>query len=193
MSTKGTDDKNTKDPKDTPKGSWAAVEEPSHAAAPHAVPVHATAPQDLVASERAPLMEQRPGVPPQPATHGPFDPFHPLTITLSNLPANSKAFITIRDDQNAIWSDGSGTGLVGLSIEATKDAMLFVDSFLVNARELYLQTNAVSQEIQIRLYVNTLQHDLRGRVDLPPNASVTLTSTIDRTSLIGLSSFVVEL
>lgn len=190
MSTKGTDDKNTKD---TPKGSGAMVEEPSPAIAPHAVSVPATAPQDLVASGRAPLTEQRPVVPPQPATHGPFDPFHPLTITLTNLPANSKAFITIRDGQEAIWSDGSGTGLVGLSIEATKDTMLFVDSFLVNARELYLQTNALSQEIQIRLYVNTLQNDLRGRVDLPPNASVTLTSTIDRTSLIGLSSFVVEL
>lgn len=176
MSTKVTDDKDSKTVK------------PLTDAAPAAQALSQQRPMDVLSPQDSTALQAHH---PVPSPNSPL--YHPLTITLTGLTANSKAFVTIRDDQEAIWSDGVGKGLVGLSIEATKDPMLFVSSFLVNARELYLQTNANSQEIQIQLYVLTPQSDLRGRVDLPPNASVTLTSRTDRTSLIGLSSFVVEL
>ena len=118
--------------------------------------------------------------------------YQSLSITLDNLRANSKAFITIRDDQRAVWSEGVGNGLVGLRISSTKDPALLLRNFLVNAQEMYLQTYADCQEILVQVYVRTPQPGLRGRVDLPPGASVTLQSRNDRTSLIGLSSFAVE-
>jgi len=118
--------------------------------------------------------------------------YQSLSITLDNLRANSKAFITIGDDQRAVWSEGVGNGLVGLRISSTKDPALLLRNFLVNAQEMYLQTYEDCQEILVQLYVRTPQRGLRGRVDLPPGASVTLQSRNDRTSLIGLSSFAVE-
>ncbi|TNC97872.1 MAG: hypothetical protein FD119_860 [Stygiobacter sp.] len=119
-------------------------------------------------------------------------PSHPVTITLSGLRANSKMTLNIREDQRAIWCKGPGQGMVGMSISTTKDPVLYLSSFLVNAREMYLQTNAACQEIQIQIYVRTFQHDLRGHISLPPDASATLETRVDRTSLIGLSSFAIE-
>ena len=115
---------------------------------------------------------------------------HNLIITVANLRANSKLFLNMRDDQWALWS--AGGGLRGVNIRATKDPLLYLNSFLINAREMYLQTYADSTEMQINVYVYTPQSSLRGRVDLPPGASVTLETRSDRTSLIGLSSFDVE-
>lgn len=119
-------------------------------------------------------------------------PCHFLSITVSGLRANSKIFLNIREDQWAIWSEGYGRGMRGVVVEATKDPVLALSSFLVNARELYLQTFKDSQEMRVNLYVRTRQPSLRGRIDLPPGASVTLESQSDRTSLIGLSSFAID-
>jgi hypothetical protein len=120
--------------------------------------------------------------------------FKPVTLTFSNLRANSKAFLTLQPDQEAIWSDGGeGDRLVGLSISSRIDPVLYVSDFLINAREMYLQTYQDAQEIQISLYVRTDQQGVRGRVDLPPGASVTLQSNDDRSTVIGLSSFAIDL
>lgn len=119
-------------------------------------------------------------------------PCHFLSITVSGLRANSKMFLNIREDQWAVWSEGYGRGMRGVVVEATKDPVLALSSFLVNARELYLQTFKDSQEMRVNLYVRTRQPSLRGRIDLPPGASVTLESRSDRTSLIGLSSFAID-
>lgn len=118
--------------------------------------------------------------------------YQPLTVVLQNVRANSKVFVTIRDDQHAVWSEGKGRGLVGLSFSATRDPALYVRNFLINAREFFVQTYNNSQEIQVQLYVRTAQSDLRGRVDLPPGATVTLQTRADRTSLIGLSAFAID-
>jgi len=118
--------------------------------------------------------------------------YHHLTITVSKLRANSKMFLNMREDQWAMWAAGNSRGMRGVAIEATKDPVLYLSNFLVNAREMYLQTYADSTEMQIFLYVHTPQTNLRGRVDLPPGASVTLESRCDRSSLIGLSSFSIE-
>ncbi|MGV2287330.1 hypothetical protein AAHK20_01330 [Trinickia sp. YCB016] len=123
-----------------------------------------------------------------------IETFKPVTLTFSNLRANSKAFLTLRPDQEAIWSDGGqGDRLVGLSISSRVDPVLYVSNFLVNAREMYLQTYQDAQEIQISLYLRTNQQGVRGRVDLPPGASVTLESNDDRSTVIGLSSFAIDL
>lgn len=118
--------------------------------------------------------------------------YHPLLIYLNTVRANSKVLIVLRDDSDAVWSEGDGKGIVGLSITTVKDSVLRLSSFLVNAREMFLQTYEMSQDICIQLFVLTSQSSVRGRVDLPPGASVTLQSRCDRTSLIGLSSFSVE-
>lgn len=116
----------------------------------------------------------------------------PLKISLSNLRANSKAFVILREDQAAIWSEGDGTGLVGLSISTSRDPALYVRNFLINAREFYVQTYNACQEITVNLYVRTPQDGVRGRVDLPPGATITLQSNRDRTSLVGLSTFAID-
>jgi len=120
--------------------------------------------------------------------------FKPVTLTVANLPANSKAFLTLQDDQDAIWSDGgAGDRLVGLSVSSRVDPTIYVSNFLINARELYLQTYQNAQEIQISLYLRTEQRLVRGKADLPPGASVTLQSSNDRSTVIGLSSFAIDL
>lgn len=116
-----------------------------------------------------------------------------VTITFSNLRENSKVFISLRSDQEAIWSEGDQSNrLVGLSLSTTKDAVLFVSSFLVNAREILIQTYDFCAEIKVQLYVLTDQSFVKGRVDLPPQASVTFQSLNDRTTVTGLSSFAID-
>lgn len=119
-------------------------------------------------------------------------PCKPLSIVLQNVRANSKVFVSIRDDQSAVWSEGDSEGLVGLSFSTTRDQALYLSNFLINAREFFLQTYNDSQEILMQLYVRTAQHDLRGRVDLPPGAIATFQSRADRTSVVGLSAFAVD-
>lgn len=118
--------------------------------------------------------------------------FQPLSISLRNVRANSRVLITIRDDQHAVWSEGDGRGLVGLSFSTNVDPALYLSNFLINAREFFVQTYADSQEILVQLYVRTTQRDLRGRVDLPPNAVATIQSRTDRSSVVGLSAFAID-
>jgi len=116
-----------------------------------------------------------------------------VSITFSNLRENSKVFISLRSDQEAIWSEGDESNrLVGLSLSTTKDAVLSVSSFLVNAREILIQTYDLCSEIKVQLYVLTDQSFVKGRVDLPPQASVTFQSLNDRTTVSGLSSFAID-
>ncbi|WP_211463573.1 hypothetical protein [Collimonas silvisoli] len=122
------------------------------------------------------------------------DTFRQMSLTFSNLRANSKAFLSIRQDQKAIWSEGGeNSRMVGLSFAAGTDPALYLRSFLINAREMILETYQDCSEININLYVRTDQLHLQGRVDLPPGASVTLQSRCDRSSIVGLSSFGVDL
>jgi hypothetical protein len=120
--------------------------------------------------------------------------FRPMTILFSNLRANSKAFLSIRPDQAAIWSEGGANSrMVGLSFSAIVQPTMYLRNFLINAREMFLETYEACSAIELSLYVRTEQHQLKGKVDLPPGASVTLSSRCDRTSIIGLSSFGIDL
>jgi hypothetical protein len=120
--------------------------------------------------------------------------FRPITLTFTNLRANSKAFLSLQPGQDAIWSDGGESErLVGLSFSSRVDPVIYVRNFLINAREMYLQTYKDCSEIQVNLYLRTDQHGVKGKVDLPPGASVTLQSSNDRSTVIGLSSFAIDL
>lgn len=119
--------------------------------------------------------------------------FRQLSIRFFQLRANSKAFLTIRADQKAIWSEGGADSrMVGLCMSSSAPAM-YLSSLLINAREIILETYQDCDEVSIELYVQTTQPQLQGRVDLPPGASVCLQSRGDRSTVIGLSSFAIDL
>lgn len=118
----------------------------------------------------------------------------PITLIFANLRADSKAIVTVHPDEFALWGSGDARdGLVGWSLESSRDPVLNLRSFVINTHELFLQTDEACEEIRVRLYVHTVEAAVRGRIDLPPGASVTLESAIDRTSVIGLSSFFLQL
>ncbi|MBI1773241.1 MAG: hypothetical protein HYR68_13015, partial [Burkholderiales bacterium] len=67
--------------------------------------------------------------------------FRQMNITFYNLRANSKAFLSIRPDQMAIWSEGGeNSKMVGLSFSTSTQPTLYLRNFLINAREMYLET-----------------------------------------------------
>lgn len=118
----------------------------------------------------------------------------PLTLIFRNLRANSKAFLSLRDGQRAIFHAGNSQDkLSGLKFMATGNSVLDLRNFLINSRELYLQTYADCPEITIQLSIQTDLDTIKGRIDLPPDANITLQSQTDRSSLIGLSSFSIDL
>lgn len=119
--------------------------------------------------------------------------FREISITFLNLRANSKAFLALGDGQHAIWSEGCGQSKMAGVRFSTNAPALSLRTFLINAREMILETFADCDQLNITLYLRTEQDLVRGRADLPPGASVTLQSRYDRTSLIGLSSFAVVL
>jgi hypothetical protein len=116
----------------------------------------------------------------------------PILILIESLRADAKASIFLREDQRAAWSEGKASGLVGFSLSTTKDPTLYMRSFLINSREMYLQSYSLCREVRCQLYVRTLQREVRGRVNLPPGASVSFQTSVDRTTVVGLSSFVIE-
>ncbi|NIF98257.1 hypothetical protein F3J18_23805 [Burkholderia sp. Ax-1720] len=119
--------------------------------------------------------------------------FKPVTLVFANLRANSNALLTLRPDQEAIWSDGAGRQQVGLSLSSTSDPVMYLNQFLINAREIMLQASQDVREIRASLYLRTDQSGVLGRVMLPPGASVTLQSRNDRSTVIGVSSFALAL
>lgn len=120
--------------------------------------------------------------------------FKSVSLTFYTLRANSKAFLSLRPDQMAIWSEGSdGNNLVGLGFGTSTAPALYLRNFLINAREMFLETYQDCSEIVLTLYVRTNQKQIKGRIDLPPGASITLQSRCDRCNIIGLSSFALDL
>jgi hypothetical protein len=120
--------------------------------------------------------------------------FKRVVITFHNLRANSKVHLSLRHDRDGRWSEGiSGGGLVGVSLSSNRDPTMYIRNFFINPREMVLQTYRNSLEIEVQIYVRTSLNFIQGRVDLPPGASVTLQSASDRTTLIGLSAFALDL
>lgn len=114
-----------------------------------------------------------------------------VIIALSQLPADGRVRIRLHDDQTSSWAMGDAKAdLVGIAVEtASRNSVLKLNSFVVNRRELIFSTYAACDEIRITIYLQCIGGAIRGYVDLPLGASATFQSEVDRTSLIGLSSF----
>lgn len=122
---------------------------------------------------------------------------YPIELTFYTLRANSEARVQLDASMQARWGNGEpDSKLVGISLCALpRGTTLTLSSFIVNFREIHLVTYQACQEIRVRLYVHTLERSFSGRVDVPPSATVTIESPLDRTTLAenGLSSFVLAL
>lgn len=114
-----------------------------------------------------------------------------IKISLFQIPADGRVHIFLRDSQAAIWDMGDADAdLVGIALEtASRTVPLRLNCFSFNRRELILGSYASCDEIRLDICVTCTNNAIRGYVDLPLGTSVTFQSGVDRTSLIGFSSF----
>ncbi|MGN6318304.1 hypothetical protein [Trinickia sp.] len=124
-----------------------------------------------------------------PSDHSPFKRW--LKVTLFRMPADSRVRIFFRDAKKAAWAMGDASAhLVGVSLETTtRSVPLKLNSFIINAHELIFSSYAACDEMKLEICVRGHENTIHGYVDLPLGASVTFQSEVDRTSLIGFSSF----
>jgi hypothetical protein len=107
------------------------------------------------------------------------------------MPAGGRGRIVFFDDDPAEWCDGKSlyeSGRVSVRTRGT-DSSAQLRSFVINAREICIETDGPCEEVEIRLYLDTHNPFCHGRVDVQSGASVTLESQTDRTTLSGNSSF----
>ena len=115
---------------------------------------------------------------------------HPVSIEIDKLRAGSRAVIALREDELAIWSSEDPTDNTSkLSVENSVGGMLAISEFVINSLGLSLCASDFCEKIRVKLYVRSSGYMVFGRVDLPPEATVTFESPIDRTTVAGLSSF----
>lgn len=116
---------------------------------------------------------------------------HWVKITIYHLPVDGCVYIGLRGDGAAAWAMGdSDTDFVGVALETpTRNTVLKLRNFVINDRELTMRSHAACDEIRITLWVKCADNAIRGYVDLPLGANITIESEVDRTSLWGLSSF----
>lgn len=109
----------------------------------------------------------------------------PIAIAFYDLRANSEVRIGLGADDPVRWVDAhAGSRLVGVCLAASpRGTTLGVSRFILNAKELLIGTFQLCSEIRVRLYAQTLDAALAGHLSLPPGASATLESPIDRTTL----------
>ena len=133
----------------------------------------------------------------EPAPNSPLFFIHPIELTFYNLATKTEAHVLLDADRTPRWGNGvPGSQLVGISVSSwPRGSLLAVNSFLINYRNIWLLTTAACAEIHARVYVHTLERSFSGRVDLPPGATVTIESPVDRTTLAehGLSSYTLAL
>jgi hypothetical protein len=113
-----------------------------------------------------------------------------VKVVLSRLPGDGQVHIYLRDDAS-IWAMGDANAdIVGVSIEtAARSTVLKLNNFSINKRELHFSTYAPCDEVRMEICVCCIGDTICGQVDLPLGASVTFQSIVDRTTLMGFSSF----
>jgi hypothetical protein len=119
-----------------------------------------------------------------------------IKVTLREMPADSRVRIFLRDGgPYPIWAMGDACAdLVGIAIETpSRSTLLKLNSFVINRRELMFSTYAACEEISLVIYIQSADAIFRGFVDLPLRSSATFESEVDRTSLLGFSSFALSL
>lgn len=114
-----------------------------------------------------------------------------VSIILTQIPVDGRVRIILRDNPEAAWTMGDAKAdLVGISLEtASRNDVLKLSYFVLNRRELIFCSYAACAEINIIIYVQCARDAICGYVDLPLGASAMFQSEVDRTSLVGLSSF----
>ena len=124
-----------------------------------------------------------------PSDHPPFKRW--LKVTLFRMPADSRVRIFFRDAKTATWAMGDVSAhLVGVSLETTSRSVpLKLNNFIINTHELIFSSYAACDEMKLEICVRGCENTVHGYADLPLGASVTFQSEVDRTSLIGFSSF----
>jgi hypothetical protein len=132
----------------------------------------------------------------EPQSMDPIFCSYPIHLWLYDLRANSEARVTLDECKKARWGSGDPRSrLVGVSFSAPRGSTLSLSTFIVNQRELFVAANPACPELRVRLYVHTLESSFSGRADLPSGSSLTIETSIDRTTLVehGCSSFSVAL
>jgi len=116
---------------------------------------------------------------------------HLITVDFRDLRQGSKASILLNIENPFRWCSASThhDRCARFSIGTLNDSPLSIRQFIVNSREAFWETYGACDLIHQELCVRGDGNDLRGIVELPPGASVTLKSLTDRTSIIGQSSF----
>jgi hypothetical protein len=114
-----------------------------------------------------------------------------VSIILNQIPADGKVRIWLRDKPISAWALGDEKAdLVGVSLgTASRSDVLKFNYFIINKCELMFCSYAACAEIRIIIYIQCESDAIRGYVDLPIGASAVFQSEVDRTSLVGLSSF----
>lgn len=109
---------------------------------------------------------------------------------LSKLPSDGHVRISLNDGTST-WAMGDADAtIVGIAIESTARSIpLKLSSFMLNKRELDFVTYSACDEIRVEICVCCINDMIRGQVDLPLGANVTFQSAVDRSTLMGLSSF----
>jgi len=114
-----------------------------------------------------------------------------VNITLLGLAPDGRVRICLRNDEASVWAVGDPhADLVGIALEtSSRSTPMKLNNFMINRRELLFSSYGACEEISLTIYVMCASSTLRGSVDLPLGATATFQSDVDRTSLVGLSSF----
>lgn len=122
---------------------------------------------------------------------------YPVELSFCNLRANSEARVWLDAGGTARWGGSDPrSALVGASVASSpRGSTMALSTFLINHCIVFLSTYQACPEIRVRLYVHTLEKTVCGRVDLPPGATLTIETPVDRTTLAerGLSSYALTL
>lgn len=115
-----------------------------------------------------------------------------VTIDFYNLRPKSRASVLLYEECLFRWCNASvGSGGGGrFCVEGPHNVALSILRLSINSREIFFETLDANEVLHQQLYAcGSSFGELRGTIELPPGASVTLRSSVDSTSIIGKSSF----
>ena len=121
---------------------------------------------------------------------------YPMRITLSSMKAGYKARLKLYEmESDQGWTVGEHCDLmVGVSVKfVTPNPSVSLSNFSIKPREFFICVNQDCERIDICLYIRTKKSFLKGSVQLPQGGVATVESVVDRASLVGMSSFGIEL
>jgi hypothetical protein len=121
---------------------------------------------------------------------------YPLRLQLIGMKIGYQAHVKLlnMDDVDG-WAIGDRCDrLVGISLKFTSSFIgMNLNGFVIKPREFFICVQQDCEQIDVCLYVRTKRSMLRGSVRLPQGGTVTLESSVDRASLVGMSSFGIAL